>query len=58
MQRIDARVEYLMRLINEKTENMKGVFGLQDKVRQEMVNKNQKKKITAISRTIFDGLDR
>lgn len=37
---------------------MKSVFGLEDKVRQEMNKNNQKKKITAISRTIFDNLDK
>ena len=38
---------------------MKSVFGIEDKVRQEMYSKNQiKKKINALPRSIFDGLDR
>jgi hypothetical protein len=38
---------------------MKSVFGIEDKVRQEMYNKNQaKKKLAALPRSIFDGLDR
>ena len=37
---------------------MKSVFNLEDKVRQEMVSKNNKKKFNAIPRTIFDGLER
>ena len=28
LQKIDTRIEYLMKIINEKTENMKSVFGL------------------------------
>lgn len=48
-----------MKAINERTESMKSVFGIEDKVRQEMYNKNQaKKKMGSIPRSIFEGLDR
>ncbi len=32
--KVDARIQFLMSAISEKTENMKSVFGLEDKVRQ------------------------
>ena len=45
-----------MRVISEKTENMKSVFGLEDKVRQEMSGRSgSKKKMMSLSRNIFDG---
>lgn len=48
-----------MKIINGKTENMKSVFGLEDKVRQEMYSKNQSKKRSSVMpRNIFDGPDR
>jgi ATP-dependent Lon protease len=58
LQKIESRIEYIMKIVNEKTENMKSVFGLEDKVRQEMYAKNQnKKKLPVIARSIFDGMD-
>ena len=56
--KIQARIEYLMKVINQKTENTKSVFGLEDKVRQEMYNKSQNKKKIALPRTIFDNFDK
>lgn len=47
-----------MKTINEKTENMKSVFGLEDKVRQEMYSKSLAKKKISLPKSIFDGVDR
>lgn len=44
MNKYEERLEFLLAQLTEKTENVKGVISLEEKVRQEM-NKQQKKKI-------------
>jgi ATP-dependent Lon protease len=47
-----------MKILSEKTENMKSVFGIEDKVRQEMYKQYSRKKITVSGAGLFEGLNR
>jgi ATP-dependent Lon protease len=54
LHKIEARIEKLIAVLSEKTENMKSVFNIEDKVRQEM-SKTKKKPMAFADGFKFGG---